>query len=217
MFVRAAASSRPRSRRGAQAAVALLVALALGDCGGSSPAAPPAAPTPPPTTLPPTPTTLADLTATVTSPQTDASINCTDDVRARITLTNRGGTSVEVTGVLDTSGIPSGHCSGGGDFTYQLSAPRFVVPNSTAVILDQSLYSNGPGCCAGRGCAGACTFQEAFQVVTALGNVPAGSFNYTVFFQNCRSCSGSTAAPATASAAHATCMRSSGRVELLYR
>ena len=150
----------------------------------------------------------------MTSPQADASINCSDELRGRVTLTNRGGTSVEVTGVLDTTGLPFGDCFGGGDRTFRFTSSRFVLPNTTAVLLDQSLYTNGPGCCGGRGCAGACTFQEAFQAITTLGNVPAGSFNYKVFFQNCRSCPGSIAAPATASSTHGMCTRASGPVEI---
>lgn len=169
-------------------AVMLVLALTLPDCGGGSrPTAPPTpAPTPPPVTQPPTPTTLADLSATVTSPQANTSINCTDDVTARITLVNRGGTAVTVRGILDRSGIPSGRCSGESDFTYD---PRVNValPGST-IVLNGSLYADGPGCCNGRGCAGSCIFQEAFEVITDVGNVPAGLFNYTVFFQNCRSC-----------------------------
>lgn len=180
-------------------AVAVLLALTLPDCGGSNPTAPPPAnttPAPPPATLAPIPTTLADLTAAVTSPQANGSINCTGEVRARITLTNRGGTAVTVTALLDTTGIPAGDCFGGGDRTFRFSPPRTVLPNGTTVLLDQSIYNDLAFCCDGRGCAGACTFQEAFQVITDVGNVPAGSFNYKVFFQNCPSCPRSAAAGA---------------------
>jgi len=138
--------------------------------------------------LAPTPTTLADLSATVTSPQANASINCSDEVRARVTLTNRGGTTVNVTAILNTTGIPAGDCFGGGDRTFRFSTPRSVLANSTSVLMDQSIYTNGSACCDGKGCAGACTFQEGFQVITDIGNVSAGVFNYKVFFQNCRSC-----------------------------
>src|SRR5438105_10818777 len=164
-----------------------ITVMILPGCGGSSPAAPPPATIPPTTTLPPAPATLADLSATVTSPQTDASINCTDEVHARVTLTNRAASGVVVLGVLNSSGIPAGDCAGGGDFTFR-PLTRLAAPKSTTVVLDQSLYANGPGCCLGKGCGGSCRFQEAFQVITELGNVPAGAFNYKVFFQNCQSC-----------------------------
>ena len=126
-------------------------------------------------------------------------------MRARISLTNRGATPVTVTAILNTTGIPAGNCFGGGDRTFRFTTPRTVIENATVVLLDQSLYTNGPGCCDGRGCAGACTFQEAFQVITDVGNVPAGSFNYKVFFQNCRSCATAASAPGDAS-----CARMSG-------
>jgi hypothetical protein len=193
----------PRALRWALTS-AVVVGLALPDCGSGSRVTTPPQPsaTPPPVTLPPTPTTLADLSASVTSPQTDTSINCSDDVRARVTLTNRGGTGVVVAGVRNTFGIPTGRCFGGGEFTFR-PLTSIVFANTTAVILNQSLYANGPGCCDGKGCAGSCKFQEAFEVITELGNVPAGSFNYTVFFQNCRSC-----ATSAASAGNAACFNS---------
>lgn len=187
-------------------AVAAILALTLPECGSGSRVTTPPQPsaTPPPVTLPPAPTTLADLSASVTSPQANASINCSDDVRARVTLTNRGGTTVNVTAIIDTSGIPAGDCFGGGDRTFRFSIPRTALANSTTVLMDQSLYTNGPACCDGKGCAGACTFQEGFQVVTDLGNVSAGVFNYKVFFQNCRSCAGSVASVGGASCARMT-------------
>src|SRR6478672_8354894 len=53
------------------APLATLVALTLPTCGGASRPTVPVqpSPTPPPVTQPPTPTTLADLSASVTSPQ----------------------------------------------------------------------------------------------------------------------------------------------------
>jgi hypothetical protein len=176
----------------------IVLALTLPDCGGSTTTTTPQpSTTPPPVTLPPTPTTLADLSASVTSPQANASINCSDDVTARITLVNRGGTAVTVRGILDRSGIPSGRCSGETDFTYR-SRVDVALPASSTVVLNGSLYSDGPACCDGRGCAGSCVFQESFEVITDLGNVPAGLFNYTVFFQNCRSCTTSAKAAGNA-------------------
>ena len=41
-----------------------------------------------------------------------------------------------------------------------------MFANTSPVVLNQSLYSNGPGCCDGKGCAGSCKFQEAFEVIT---------------------------------------------------
>jgi hypothetical protein len=173
-----------------------LAALGLGQtCGGNSPtAAPPPSTAPTTTTLPPTPASLADLSAGVTSPEADASMTCAQDVHARVTLTNRAATGVIATGVLKTSGVVAGDCFGAQPFTYRTLA-RVVFANTTAVVLDQALYTNGSGCCqGGRGCGGSCVFQESFQVVTELGNVPAGTFNYKVFFQNCQACSNAAAA-----------------------
>ena len=170
-------------------------------CGGSSPAAPPPpSPTPPPTTLPPPPATLADLSAAVTSPQADASLNCTDDLRARVTVTNRAAGSAVILGILNSTGIPAGDCGGEGDFIFT-PLTRTALGNSTTVVLDQSLYDGGPGCCLGRGCAGSCRFLQSFQVITDVGQVPAGEFQYRVFFQNCPPCEG------VSSAGAATCRR----------
>jgi hypothetical protein len=174
-----------------------VLALTLPGCGGTKYTT--TQPTPPPTTLPPVtqppaPTTIADLSATVTSPQADGSINCTDNVRARITVTNRGGTPVTVSAFLNTTGIPVGDCFGGGDRTFRYTTPPTMPANATTVLFDGFLYTDGPACCGGKGCAGACTFQEAFKVITNVGDVPAGSFNYKIFFQNCRSCPGSVSA-----------------------
>jgi hypothetical protein len=193
---RRSGSSPPAPRSSWAAAVVL--ALALPDCGGGSRVTTPPQPTttpPPPVTLAPTPTTLADLSAGLSSPQANGSINCKDEVRARVTLTNRGATEVTVTGLLDTTGIPAGDCFGGGDRTFRFPTPRTVLPNGTTVLLDQSIYNGLAFCCGGGGgCAGACTFQEAFAVITNLGSVPAGNFNYKVFFQNCPTCPTSTSA-----------------------
>ncbi len=198
---------RPRRTPAWAWTVIAVLATALPDCGTKYTTT---QPTPPPTTLPPVttppaPTTLADLSAAVTSPQANGSINCSDDVRARITVTNRGGTAVTVSAFINTSGIPNGDCFGGGDRTFRFTTPPTMPANATTVLFDGSLYTNGPACCSGKGCAGACTFQEAFKVITNVGDVSAGSFNYKVFFQNCRSCPGSVSGPAAASGA--ACVR----------
>jgi hypothetical protein len=162
---------------------------ALPACGGgSNPVAPPAATLPPPTTtLPPAPAKLSDLSASVTSPQAGASVSCESDIRARVVLTNRAASSVVVTGVLLRSGVIFGRCRGDDEFTFR-AQNRTMAPNTATVVLDQSLYTSGPGCCSGQGCAGSCRIQEGFEVITELGNVPAGAFDYTVFFQNCQPC-----------------------------
>src|SRR6059058_4564986 len=77
----------------------------------------------------------AEVTATVTSAQTNASINCSDDVRARITLTNNGGTDVAVQGILKRSGVTAGRCFGDHDFTYPTG--RGIAPaRATTIVLD---------------------------------------------------------------------------------
>jgi hypothetical protein len=181
----------------APALAAVLVAV-LPDCGGYTPTAPPptatttlaAAPTPPPS-----PTTLGDLSASLTSPQVNASLNCLDDVRVTIALTNSGGTDVAVRGILMRTGITAGNCGGDHDFTY---IPRVPTAGAklTTIVLDRSLYGGGPiGCCnGGRDCGSSCRIQQGFEVLTNLGNVPAGEFDYKVFFQNCPSCSRAAAA-----------------------
>lgn len=171
----------------AVSAVALAAFPACG--GGSNPVGPPATtlPAPPPTTLAPVPAKLSDLTASVTSPQADANVSCDTDIRARVTLTNRAASSVVVTGVLLRSGVVVGRCRGDSEFTYR-ALNRTMAPNTTTVVLDQGLYDTGPGCCSGQGCAGSCRIEEGFEVVTEIGNVPAGAFNYTLFFQNCKPC-----------------------------
>jgi hypothetical protein len=175
-------------------AVAAVLAVALPDCGGTKYTT--TQPSPPPTTLPPVtpppaPTTLADLSATVTSPQADASINCDAEVRARISVANRGGTAVAVSSFIHNSGVAAGDCFGSGDRTFRYNPPRPVAGNGTTVIFDGSLFSGINACCNGKGCAGACTFQADFRVFTDLGEVYAGAFKYKVFFQNCASCPGS--------------------------
>ena len=163
---------------------------ALPACGGgSNPVGPPSTTLPPPptTTLPPAPAKLTDLSASVTSPQAGANVSCDSEIRARVILTNRAASSVIVTGVLLRSGVVFGRCRGDDEFTYR-ALNRVMAPNTATVVLDQSLYSTGPGCCSGQGCAGSCRIQEGFEVVTELGNVPAGAFDYTLFFQNCQPC-----------------------------
>jgi hypothetical protein len=171
-------------------AAALATLAAFPACGGgSNPVGPPATtPTaPPPTTLAPAPAKLSDLSASVTSPQANGSIGCDGEVRGVVGLTNRAASSVVVTGVLMRYGTVFGDCRGDGEFTFP-AANRTVASNTTAIVLDQRLFSRGAGCCIGRGCAGSCRFQAGFEVITEAGSVPAGAFNYTVFFQGCSPC-----------------------------
>jgi hypothetical protein len=170
-----------------------VLACALPQCGGSSPT-PPAIPTTtvPPITAPPSPTQLSDLSASITSPQSEASINCSDNVLARITLVNNGGTDVAVRGILMRNGITSGDCFGDHDFTYTPRTPVAPARRNT-VVLDRGLYTNGAGCCDGKGCGGSCRIQDGFEVITNVGNVPAGVVNYRLFFQSCRSCAAAAA------------------------
>jgi len=105
-----------------------------------------------------------------------------------VALTNRAASSVVVTGVLLRHGVAFGDCGGNGfEFTYR-PLNRTMAPNTTTVVLDQRLFSGPAGCCIGRGCAGSCRIPDGFEVITELGNVPAGVFNYTLFFQNCQPC-----------------------------
>jgi hypothetical protein len=163
-------------------------------CGGDSPSGS----TPPPSTAPPTTLrdpTLADLSASVSSPQADLRrINCRVDVVARVTLTNRAPSSVSVRGVRRTSRIAGG-CSPAPPFTF---APlvRFVAGNSTAVVLERPLYSDGSGCCFENSrCDGSatCAIEEVIVVDTGVGEVAAGSFVYRVNFDGCADCDRLTA------------------------
>jgi hypothetical protein len=183
------------SRAIARAAVGILLCALPGCGGGGSPTAPPptVAAAPPTTTLAPVPTKLPDLSASVTSPQANASISCDGPLRATVALTNRGATSVVATGVLVRFGVVFGNCGGDFEFTYR-ALSRTIAPGATTLVLDQALFSGPVACCqGGHDCAGSCRFQDGVEVVTELGNVPAGAFNYTVFFQNCRACSGAAA------------------------
>lgn len=92
-----------------------------------------------------------------------------------------------MTGVHKVSSVVSGNCSAAPDFTYEL-LPLIAAPNSTTPVMNRSLYSSGSGCCTTT-CGGiTCEFQETMEVVTAIGNVPAGSFRYRVIFSNCDTC-----------------------------
>jgi hypothetical protein len=155
----------------------------------------------PPTTLAPPTTTLGQLSATVTSPQRSTNIVCTQGVSAVVTLTNRGTTSVTVTGVRHESRAVSPNCFAGQSFTFNPAA-TLVGANQTVTVLNSSLYANGSGCCnANSVCNGTsfCEFTSLLTVVTQLGDVPAGGFNYGITFNRCAACSSNLGAASTCS------------------
>ena len=145
----------------------------------------------PTTTLPVATTTLSQLSASVTSPQGSMNIACTTDVVAAVTLTNRGTTGVSVTGVRRETRTVSGGCSAAQPFTF-LPGAVLVGANQTVTVLNDSLFSSGSGCCTpGSACNGSsfCEITTVLTVLTSLGEVPAGGFNYGVTFNRCVPCS----------------------------
>jgi hypothetical protein len=145
----------------------------------------------PSTTLPSAATTLGQLSATVTSPQASTNIACTQGVSAVVTLTNRGTTSVGITGVRHESRVVSSNCFAGQPFTF-LPAAALAGANQTVTVLNSSLYSSGSGCCTPTSvCNGTsfCEFTSLLTVITSIGEVPAGGFNYGVTFNRCGACS----------------------------
>lgn len=130
-------------------------------------------------------------------------MNCREDVHAQITLTNRSASRVLLTGVVKTGSVVSGGCTTGVEFHYSPTVAQ-VFTNSTTIVLDQSLYTDGSGCCpTGSSCGGTCEFKQTFRVGTEVGEVPAGSFNYKVNFSNCVTCT--TTASATSSVGGRPC------------
>jgi hypothetical protein len=109
---------------------------------------------------------------------------------ARVSLTNRSGKAVVVTGVLRKSRSLAGGCTPAADFNYT-SLPRLAEASSTSVVMETALFTGGSGCCTGGGgCDGrfTCTSEDSLFVVTNLGQVPAGSFTYQVNFRDCVAC-----------------------------
>ena len=150
----------------------------------------------PTTTLPPATTTLSQLSASVTSPQGSMNIACTQDVIAVVTLTNRGTTGVSVTGVRRETRTVSGGCSAAQPFTF-LPGAALVGANQTVTVLNNSLFSGGAGCCLPNTvCNGSsfCEITSVLTVLTSLGEVPAGGFNYGVTYNRCVPCSSNLAA-----------------------
>lgn len=174
------------------AAAGIAVAASAGGGKGSAPT--------PVTTLP-AGTTLGQLSASVTSPQRSSNIVCTDGVSALVTLTNRGNSSVTVSGVRRESRTISGGCGAAQPFTFNPAA-TLVSANQTLTVLNTTLFTSGAGCCnAGTRCNGSdfCEFTVVFTVITGLGEVPAGAFNYGVTFNRCVACSSSLAATGSCS------------------
>jgi len=145
----------------------------------------------PTTTLPVATTTLSQLSASVTSPQGSMNLACTTDVFAAVTLTNRGTAAVSVTGVRRETRTVSGGCFPGQPFTF-LPGAVLVGANQTVTVLNTALFSSGSGCCTpGSACNGSsfCEITTVLTVLTSLGEVPAGGFNYGVTFNRCVACS----------------------------
>jgi len=87
-----------------------------------------------------------------------------------------------------------GDCDSVPDYTYVI-VPLEAVPSATTTVVDRPVYDGGSGCCIdSEGCSGLCEIQETFQVVTSLGDVPAGSFHYQVIFDGCAKCASASAA-----------------------
>ena len=163
----------------------------LGACGSPRPTDAPS-PTPPPPTL--APATAGELAASVASPQAGQRINCQADVIAQVTVTNHAARGVGVTGARKRTRSLFGGCTAGSDFTYRIG-PIGLDPGETAVVMDRPLYRGGSGCCTpASGCEGTCGFEQAFTLVTTLGEVAAGTFTYQVEFHNCFTCSAVAAA-----------------------
>lgn len=160
----------------------------LATCGGgnSGPTVP-LVPTPPPTTTL-LPATLADLSASVTSPQNQARLNCRNAIHAAVTLDNRASSSVSVSGIENTSRVLSGGCGAAEPFTF-MPAVRSVGPGQAVTVFNDSLYNQGSGCCLDKkGCSGTCEIEESFRVLTGPGAVVAGKFTYRVNFDGCPVC-----------------------------
>lgn len=169
---------------------AYAVALALPACGGggAGPTRPVATPTPPLVSL-------SDLTAQATSPIHNTNVNCQEEFRVTVGITNNSQTSVSVRGITREEGrVVDGFCGGGDPFTFDPF--RTTAPPGTTVVLEDRLnFSCGcTGCCNATCRGDFCVFHYDFVVSTSLGDVPAGTVAYGVNFVDCIPCS----APATA-------------------
>jgi hypothetical protein len=180
----------------ARAGLAALVAGCLA-CGGGTPSGPAAsasaAPTPPPRA------NLSELSGSASSRESGRVINCREDVTAQVRLTNRAVSPVAVTGVRRTTRVLSGGCSAARDFVYA-RLPQVAGPGRTTLVMDEPLFLGGSGCCApGGSCDGrfTCSIEDTLTILTAPGQVAAGSYVYQVNFRDCTPCAAVAAAAAT--------------------
>lgn len=163
-------------------AAAIGVGVAAAGKGSSSPA----------TTTPPS-ASLSDLSATVSSPQFNSNINCTENITATVSIRNGAGSSVTVTGVRAEKRVTFGTCIAAAPFVFTPIVSS-VGPGSTATVLNRPLTSGGAGCCSpGNSCNGAtfCQFVESFTVITGIGEVSAGSIGYGITYRGCNVCASS--------------------------
>jgi hypothetical protein len=139
------------------------------------------------TTLPPT-ASLANLSATVTSPQGGTVLNCNQPAYITVSLTNTAPALVYIRGVrLHTTSVGAG-CTGVPDFTYPVTNSQ-VGTGTADVLNNQLLFTGGVGCCEVRpGCSGSCPFQFSFTVLTSVGEVSAGFIDFRVVFNGCPVC-----------------------------
>jgi hypothetical protein len=141
------------------------------------------------TTVPPT-ASLANLSAIATSPQQGTVLNCNQPAFLTVSLTNTARALVFVSGVRIHSTSVVGNCTGGADFTYEVTNSQ-VGTGTADVLNNQELFNGGVGCCISRpGCSGSCHFQYSFTVLTSVGEVPAGSIDFGVVFDGCSVCRG---------------------------
>ncbi|HXK12222.1 MAG TPA: hypothetical protein VMT70_21465 [Vicinamibacteria bacterium] len=169
---------------------ALLVSL-LSGCGGNSTTA-----STPATTMPPTPT-LANLSATLSSPQDGTNIACTDPAFVTIVLTNTAHATVSISGIRRHQTSVVGNCTTVPDHTYPAIDPS-IGTGSAAVLNHTQLFYPGSGCCSSFPCDDFCQVGFSFTVLTSLGEVNAGTITYGISFSNqCAACASasSLAAP----------------------
>lgn len=148
----------------------------------------------PPVTTPAGPT-LSNVSATVTSAQRNANINCTQPVIVTLNVINRNAAAVSITGIRHTHRVVRGDCTAAQASTFSpLSAS--VGGSQTATVLNGPLFTGGSGCCTGPCSGGFCEFQSEFTVITGIGEIPAGLVNYGITFNGCTQCTATISAAA---------------------
>jgi hypothetical protein len=142
------------------------------------------------TTLPPA-VSLTNLSATVTSPQNGAVLNCNQPAFFTVSLTNTAHALVFVSGVRLHQTSVTGACGGLPDFTYAVTNSQ-VGTGTADVLNNESFSSGGVGCCPGGPgrCGGSCHVQFSFTVLTSVGEVSAGLIDYGIVFDGCSVCTG---------------------------